>query len=79
MDGRSESLVLSHLPVGVIVLWHRSRQKRGHRDSVTNKTMGAICSPQERVYRGSVANKTQSATSRPGRGPPPGGDIVLMF
>ena len=79
LDGRSESLVLSHLPVGDIALMFPSRLGRGHRDSVTNKTMGVICSPQERVCRGSVANKTQSATSRPGRGPPPGGDIVLMF
>ena len=47
----------ARLPVGGIALWHRSRQKRGHRDSVTNKTIGAICSPQECVYCGSVAKK----------------------
>ena len=51
-----------HLPVGDIALWHRSRQKRGHRDSVINKTIGAICSPQERVCRGSGANKNQDAS-----------------
>ncbi len=42
---------------GGTALWHRSRQKRGHRDSVTNKTIGAVCSPRERMCRGSVAKK----------------------
>ena len=100
LDGRSESLVLSHLPVGVIVLWHRSRQKRGYRDSVTNKTMGVICSPQERVCRGrriataktrcgvnrnviagdaAVSRIKNGARHAARQGPPPGGDIVLMF
>ena len=36
---------------GGTALWHRSRQKRGHRDSVTNKTIGASCSPQGAVYK----------------------------
>ena len=61
MDGRSESLVLSHLPVEVIALWHRPRQKRGYRDSVTNKTMGVICSPQERR---AAAAKTRCGVNR---------------
>ncbi len=90
----------ARLPVGVIVLWHRSRQKCGHRDSVTNKTMGVICSPQERVCRGRriAAAKTRCGDTRnvmagdaevsriktgarhaARQGPPPGGDIVLMF
>ena len=66
MDGRSESLVLSHLPVEDIALWHRPRQKRGYRDSVTNKTMGVICSPQERVCRGRriAAAKTRCGVNR---------------
>ena len=55
----------AHLPVGDIALWHRSRQKRGHRDSVTNKTIGAICSPRERVCRSSGANKNRGASCSP--------------
>ena len=61
MDGRSESLVLSHLPVGDIVLMFPSRLGRGHRDSVTNKTMGAVCSPQERR---AAAAKTRCGVNR---------------
>ena len=66
LDGRSESLVLSHLPVGDIALMFPSRLGRGHRDSVTNKTMGVICSPQERVGRGQrvAAAKTRCGVNR---------------
>ena len=66
MDGRSESLVLSHLPVEDIALMFPSRLGRGHRDSVTNKTIGAICSPQERVGRGrrAAAAKTRCGVNR---------------
>jgi hypothetical protein len=66
LDGRSESLVLSHLPVGDIALMFPSRLGRGYRDSVTNKTMGVICSPQERVYRGRriAAAKTRCGVNR---------------
>ena len=42
-------------------MWHRSRQKRGHRDSVTNKTIGAVCSPQERR---AAAAKTRCGVNR---------------
>ena len=61
MDGRSESLVLSHLSVEDIALMFPSRLGRGYRDSVTNKTMGVICSPQERR---AAAAKTRCGVNR---------------
>ena len=48
---------------GGTALWHRSRQKRGHRDSVTNKTIGAICSPRELSIKKYSSSRQMSTTS----------------